>query len=137
LSTALGGDYGLGDAALDAGIGLVGLGLLGDVVGLRKRLFKGRRAQGAASGYADITRRSRGKASVWNRATDVPASEFGDNLLEAGFKRTSPEEGIQVFTRGDRKYVTRGPEHSGHGWTADVFIDGEQVGKIRLGGSNE
>ncbi len=88
-----------------------------------------REGASAASQYVDITSR---RARVWNRATDLTPAQFGENLMQSGFAKSSPADGIEVFTKENRRYVLRGPEHSNSGWTADVYIDDRLEGKIRL-----
>jgi RHS repeat-associated protein len=114
------------------GESIFGLGIaatvLGTVVGSGRLA---REAGDLASDYVNVTRRS---ARVWNRATNVGAGDFGAGLVESGFERTTRADGISVFTNGNRRYVVRGPERSNSGWTADVYVDDEMVGKIRLGG---
>jgi hypothetical protein len=82
-----------------------------------------------ASDYTNVTKRS---ARVWNRATQVNADQFTEGLLGSGYARTVHADGIVNFTKGDRRYVLRGPERSNSGWTADVYIDGVLTGKLRL-----
>ena len=105
----------------------IGVTLAGTIFGSGKLAREGARA---ASNFVDITRRG---ARVWNRATDVGPAEFGENLVKSGFAQTTRSEGIDVFTRGDRRYVVRSTERSNSGWTADVYVKDELVGKIRLG----
>jgi uncharacterized protein RhaS with RHS repeats len=109
------------------GAGGVAATFIGTIAGSGKLA---REAVGAASAYVEITKRG---ARVWNRATDVDAAKFGENLVESGFKQTSRSDGITIYTKGDRRYVVRGPERSNSGWTADVYSGDELQGKIRLG----
>jgi len=89
-----------------------------------------REAVGAASTHVDVTKRN---ARVWNRATNVDAARFGEGLIESGFERWSHADGIVRYTKGDQRYVVRGPERSNSGWTAGVYECGELRGKIRRG----
>jgi len=69
-----------------------------------------------------------------NIRTDVPRSEFEDNLLDSGFtKGTSKDQKVNIFTKGDKKFTTRDFSNSTNGPTADVFKNGDPKSKIRLG----
>ncbi len=110
-------------------IGAVGAGvtIAGTILGSGKLA---REAVGAVSTYADVTKRG---SRFWNRATNVDAVQFGQGLTESGFARVNRAGGITIYTKGDRRYVVRGPERSSSGSSADVYIRDELQGKIRLG----
>ncbi|HEY0928371.1 MAG TPA: RHS repeat-associated core domain-containing protein [Gemmatimonas sp.] len=109
------------------GIGGAAATLVGTIAGSGKLA---REVTGVASTYSSITRRS---ARVWNRATNVDAVRFGENLIESGFERSGHVDGIVKYTKGNQRYIVRGPERSNSGWTADVYFGDDLQGKIRLG----
>lgn len=89
VSKAFGTDYSVADAALDAGIGLVGLGLLGDVIGLGKRFLRGRRL-----------------ARVANKLTF--GSHITDNLAKRGWSEDSVRD---LVRKPSRTVSTRDTRH--------------------------
>jgi hypothetical protein len=69
-----------------------------------------------------------------NIETDVPQSEFEQNLIDNGFNKSKSKDGIvNIFTKGDKKYTTRDFSNSTDGPTAEVFSNNNKLAKIRLG----
>jgi RHS repeat-associated protein len=83
--------------------------------------------EGAFSEYVNVTR----GASVNNIKTNVTASEFGANLEANGFTK-STSGSATIYTKGNTQYTIYPVSRSTLGPTAQVKINGEVVGKIRL-----
>jgi hypothetical protein len=82
------------------------------------------------SEYIDITT----GRSIRNIKTDVGKGEFEANLRDSGYAQTLSSDGrSDIFIKGNLKYTIRDNSNAGYP-TADVFSNGDQIGKIRLGG---
>jgi RHS repeat-associated protein len=84
--------------------------------------------EGAASEYINVTR----AGSVSNIKTNVTAGEFGANLEANGFVKSTAADGTPTYTKGSTQYTVYSSSRSTGGPTAQVKINGEVVGKIRL-----
>ena len=81
------------------------------------------------SRYEDVTK----GRSVPNHATDVSRVDFGRNLEANGFSKSTSQDGtVAIYQKDNMKYTVRDTSSSTGGPTAEVFKDGELVGKIRL-----
>jgi RHS repeat-associated protein len=83
--------------------------------------------EGAASEYINITR----GAALNNVKTNLTANEFGANLEANGFTK-STTGGVTRYIKGNTEYTVYPQSRSTLGPTAQVKINGEVVGKIRL-----
>lgn len=84
---------------------------------------------GEFSLYDDVTI----GASIRNINTDVTAVEFGRTLESAGFTKSASVDGqVTIYSKGDLTYSVYSKATSTGGPTAQVKVNGEVVGKIRL-----
>ena len=84
--------------------------------------------EGAASEYTNITTGS----SVNNIRTSVTAGEFGAALEADGYVKSTLKDGTPTYTKGNRQYTVYSNSRSTGEVTAQVKINGDVVGKIRL-----
>lgn len=83
---------------------------------------------GAQSEYTNTTR----NGSVPNIKTNVSADEFGKNLEANGFTKSAAKDGTPTYTKDNTQYTVYPKSTSTGGPTAQVKVNGEVVGKIRL-----
>jgi hypothetical protein len=83
--------------------------------------------EGASSEYTNITR----PGAVNNIRTNITAGEFGANLEANGFVKSAASDGSPIYTKGTKQYTVYNSSSTA-GPTAQVKINGEVVGKIRL-----
>ncbi len=82
------------------------------------------------SRYEDVTI----GRSVANRAVNVSQADFAKNLESNGFTKAVSKDGmVSMFTKDGMKYTLRDSAKSTGGPTAEVFMDGKLVAKLRLG----
>jgi len=83
----------------------------------------------ASSGIKYVTR----SGSITNIETDLTPQEFGKNLEESGFtKSTSKDGSVTNYVKGARKYSVYSKSASTGGPSAQVFENGQTIAKIRL-----
>jgi RHS repeat-associated protein len=82
-----------------------------------------------ASGYKNVTR----SGSITNIETDLTPDEFGKNLEESGYTKSTSQDGnVTNYSKGTRRYSVYSKSSSTGGPSAQVFENGQTIAKIRL-----
>jgi RHS repeat-associated protein len=90
--------------------------------------LRGSPEEGATTEFTDVTR----AGAVRNIKTNITAGEFGANLEANGFVKSTATDGTPIYTKGAKEYAVYPSSRSTGGPTAQVKINGQVVGKIRL-----
>jgi hypothetical protein len=69
---------------------------------------------------------------VHNIRTNLTPEQFGQNLESNGFTKSAASDGTPTYTKGNMQYTVYSKATSTGGPTAQVKINGNAVGKIRL-----
>jgi RHS repeat-associated protein len=81
------------------------------------------------SGYKNVTR----SGSVYNIETDLSPDEFGSNLEQEGFTKSTSQTGdVTNYTKGNVKYSVYSKASSTGGPSAQLIENGQTIAKIRL-----